>query len=295
MGGAEHHPLRHYAEKPGDVRRTFIYIIDTSPEGVRLAKKLGDVDKVPQGPIAELARFGLLKLEKGDWIMARDLHGTGDAIDDVVQAYVPMSQTVRQQSQDSVNAACTMAFGSQSERNITRLPVELSEDGVHKIAGVKSNTSAYALGFTWERPTNLSTPNASTKVRNGEVGPYTQMRNNLLKSIVEVFNDGFEEAPIEMQEGLSEIADAMNVPQLGNSKNKFCPTAQLNIAKPQLHASRQGMAELGFFGGDHEDSGDLGCGLSAMTPISDLPDEYEAGRFHILPLGVYVVLDEIDI
>ena len=56
-----------------------------------------------------------------------------------------------------------------------------------------------------------------------------------------------------------------------------------------------GLTEQGMFGGEHTDQGDSPCGLSAMVPCSDLPPGYQAGRFHLLSLGVYVVLDQIPV
>ena len=50
---------------------------------------------------------------------------------------------------------------------------------------------------------------------------------------------------------------------------------------------------MGFFGGDHTDEMDLAAGLSAMVVGSDLPETYEAGRFHLLYLGLYVDLGNI--
>ena len=41
---------------------------------------------------------------------------------------------------------------------------------------------------------------------------------------------------------------------------------------------------MGFFGGDHTDEMDLAAGLSAMVVGSHLPEDYEAGRFHLLSL-----------
>lgn len=52
---------------------------------------------------------------------------------------------------------------------------------------------------------------------------------------------------------------------------------------------------MGFFGGDHIDEMDLAAGLSAMVVGSHLPDTYEAGRFHLLSLGVYVDLANIHV
>ena len=52
---------------------------------------------------------------------------------------------------------------------------------------------------------------------------------------------------------------------------------------------------MGFFGGDHTDEMDLAAGLSAMVVGSHLPEDYEAGRFHLLSLGVYVDLGKIHV
>lgn len=56
----------------------------------------------------------------------------------------------------------------------------------------------------------------------------------------------------------------------------------------------EGLKDQGsFFGGDHKDKGDLPFLLSCMVVSSDLPEGYESGRFHLLSIGVYVVLDQI--
>lgn len=57
----------------------------------------------------------------------------------------------------------------------------------------------------------------------------------------------------------------------------------------------KGLIEMGYFGGDHTDDMDLAAGLSAMVIGSDLPETYEAGRFHLLSLGVYVDLGSIHV
>ena len=43
------------------------------------------------------------------------------------------------------------------------------------------------------------------------------------------------------------------------------------------------------------DQGDLACGLSGMVPCSDLPPGYEAGRFHLLSVGIFCVLDKVSV
>jgi len=48
---------------------------------------------------------------------------------------------------------------------------------------------------------------------------------------------------------------------------------------------------LGIFGGPHIDRYDVPGGFTAMISNCDIPDVYEPGRFHILELGVYIILD----
>ena len=50
---------------------------------------------------------------------------------------------------------------------------------------------------------------------------------------------------------------------------------------------------MGIFGSSHVDRYDLAAGFSCMITCSDIPDEYEDGRFHILALGVYIRLDKV--
>ena len=50
---------------------------------------------------------------------------------------------------------------------------------------------------------------------------------------------------------------------------------------------------MGFFGttGGHTDDGDDEAGLTCMISNSRLPDDYEAGRFHIFGTGMYVLVN----
>ena len=52
----------------------------------------------------------------------------------------------------------------------------------------------------------------------------------------------------------------------------------------------EGLTDQASFGGIHTDDGDLPFLLSCMVISSDLPDDYDPGRFHLVSLGVYVSL-----
>lgn len=69
------------------------------------------------------------------------------------------------------------------------------------------------------------------------------------------------------------------------------------IHKPHIryykHIPEDSLATvMGEFGDAHTDNNDSAASYSVMTVLSDLPakDGWEPGRFHILPLGVYVTL-----
>ena len=42
-----------------------------------------------------------------------------------------------------------------------------------------------------------------------------------------------------MREAMGEMADMTAMPRIGDSGNKYCPSVQLNIARPQLYTSRK--------------------------------------------------------
>lgn len=50
---------------------------------------------------------------------------------------------------------------------------------------------------------------------------------------------------------------------------------------------------MGFYGGDHDDKYDFAGSFSCMITCSSLPTGYEDGRFHILALGCYISLSEV--
>jgi hypothetical protein len=50
---------------------------------------------------------------------------------------------------------------------------------------------------------------------------------------------------------------------------------------------------MGEFGGIHDDKYDDAAASTAMVVNSRLPPDYEVGRFHLLSLGLYFVLDHL--
>ena len=137
-------------------------------------------------------------LESGFWLMARDLRGSGDAADDVVQVYVPqklvlfcwtnflLTPCLRSRIPLTLLAdlekARDNALGPRSMRGSLRgdLPVERFENG-SIIRSVGSSARCYPLGLTWEKQTGYCAPNANVKMFNGGVDRNTMYRADLLK------------------------------------------------------------------------------------------------------------------
>lgn len=121
-----------------------------------------------------------------------------------------------------------------------------------------------------------------------------------------------EQVAESIQDCLRDYHELLNAPSVGCLDNYLWPSWQLNIAPAQacdqgrphlvielvllemtLRIIEESLASaLGFSGGAHSDIYDSAAGLSVMAVLSDLPEgkSWEPGRFHILTLGVYVVL-----
>jgi hypothetical protein len=52
---------------------------------------------------------------------------------------------------------------------------------------------------------------------------------------------------------------------------------------------------MGEFGGIHRDKHDDAASQTAGVVNSQLPDEYEVGRFHLLALGLYFTLEHLHV
>ena len=57
--GSAIHPVRHtYAE--GELPSTYIYIFDSSPEGIKYAQEVSLIQSVPYGPVKDMSNYGMV-------------------------------------------------------------------------------------------------------------------------------------------------------------------------------------------------------------------------------------------
>ncbi|TFK58184.1 hypothetical protein BDN72DRAFT_782410, partial [Pluteus cervinus] len=99
-------------------------------------------------------------------------------------------------------------------------------------------------------------------------------------------------APQSFMDVLRTNASVNNIPIIGSPDNVAYPAVQLNIA-PAVERSNcrgVGLRGMGSFGEGHRDTHDSAGGLTTMISNSRLPSTYEAGRFHLLGLGVFFLL-----
>ncbi|KAK7696529.1 hypothetical protein QCA50_001187 [Cerrena zonata] len=236
------HPIQHGFDRNKNAD-TYIYIFDSSDEGYRLAKKLDSVHKgIPQGPLEKMTEIGLQQMKHGNWLMARDLNGQGDAKDDLVQAYVPQDGHIQPVTLAEVEKAKLIALGEHATHSckVGSLPVEQFHDCT-PIQSVRSSERCYPLGITFEKQTLFSAPNANSKIKNGGTDKGGEIRTDVLKTTTQVFLEGWEEAPITMRDTIADMTDMLAMPHVGSSKNKWCPSVQLNIAQPRWYNSRIGV------------------------------------------------------
>jgi len=119
-------------------------------------------------------------------------------------------------------------------------------------------------------------------------------------------------APEDYMHLLQEHADMVNLPHVGIDENVAFPTVQANVTPAValndalgilqyidkliyshfLYIDKGLEALMGFFGltAGHTDDGDDEASLTCMISNSCIPDDYEAGRFHIFGLRMYVIM-----
>jgi hypothetical protein len=193
---------------------------------------------------------------------------------------------------------------------------------------VKPDTRCYTIGPSAQTQPNLVAPVQSGKIY-GELDEDLMMRRHLCEVSVhgliymDILVDYLRQAgascamtslrhgPLDAYRALQLQSDMINCPHISTDNNFAFPTMQLNSSpakqegsgKPMLYVwpievIHQGDVTgstlkdlLGFFGGAHTDDGDSVGGTTSMTAHSDLPSDYHPGRFFLLELGIFVVLD----
>ncbi|KAJ7479009.1 hypothetical protein FB451DRAFT_1172132 [Mycena latifolia] len=302
------HPLR--ANAPGG--RTFIYYADTTERGCQTTWDQEKELQVPMASYETIVGLGYHRLHDLDAVFSRSISGNQDPLKDVIQVWVTGGRLyTRSQKMAIENARGTM-LGPQHLRSRSR-PVH-SLDAEEKPTGVltggtayerssfavsvKPPARAYTIGPSVEAPTIMA-PVASGKVQGDNDRPLPeqlQARNALLKASTKGAMAAAREAPQHIQEILEEHSDFINKPRTGTADNWAYGTVQTNFAAAKLETldpdkgSLSG--DLATFGVAHVDGHDDVGYMTHMGCCHDVPSYYKPGLFFILPLGVFILLEQ---
>ncbi|KAI0340232.1 hypothetical protein BDW22DRAFT_1431254 [Trametopsis cervina] len=281
----------------GHTPRAFIYLVDTTLEGRRRFFEASLKMKVPLGPIGEPnsnpGLRGLFGLGPGDAIFARDMQGDGVAEHDVIQAFLGKRwiDAIASRKLARVQAASRVILGDREIRTPSSVWFEQSD----RAKPIEHGQRCYGLSHMVEQPRRASGPPTALKVLRGELDETQLAVREFLESVTDFAMMGWSrQGPPDVQRCLRQYFDMMNAPCIGCSTNTMWHTCQLNVARPQHYGAERSLAvQIGQFGGPHIDFRDSHMSLTCMVVLSDLPegDGCEPGRFHLLGLGVYIVLE----
>ncbi|KAI0039942.1 hypothetical protein FA95DRAFT_1612179 [Auriscalpium vulgare] len=304
------HPLRPLDTQDGvPIGRTFVYTQDTSRTRMRALNAEVATLEVP-GLTAEECQTqkGLLKLLPGDAIFARSsLDARDDGLDDVLQVLVLGRDHILmleggQEAISNYVAGRDTVLGTRETRHLGKAHFtngRWSGGTAFERTGQAhpvQNSRAFGLAHSYEQPTQLFSPNAGNKM--SRAAGLTQghiMRGEVIKESIALGLLGGQHLPVSHCERMAMQSDLVNAPRIGSSNNTMFFNVQLNIASAvkRSDASKNLSPQLGVFGAAHRDQHDDPAGLSCMISLSDLPNGYHSGLFHLLEIGVFVDLSDL--
>ncbi|KAF7332277.1 hypothetical protein MKEN_00108900 [Mycena kentingensis (nom. inval.)] len=296
---------------PTATGHAYVYYDDSTREGMAAAREVELRQRIPSGTADEMGKvYGLLELHAGDMVVCRAANGSRLPKDDFIvawgtdvglvsAAHIAEFDQVRQEvlgnraqrtegapTVKTVDGKAVLVGGTAFERNPTTTPV-------------KAGTRCFTLGPSYQRPKNLHAPNASVKVNGGpQTAEAADLSQRLFSAGMHIAASAMAHGPPSVAAQLTEKASLYNTPPYSIEENAgYYKTGQLNIApaeKDTPTSEDSSIADLGSFGGLHEDMGDSAGDYTNMTVASDIPEgeDYEdCGRFHLVYPGVFVALD----
>ncbi|GBE87688.1 predicted protein [Sparassis crispa] len=279
------HPKNPFSE----VGMVYVYVQDMHVEVMEKLFDWAGRQQLP-GLTAEQARLaGYVEMKPGDSVFARDMWGSGQLVDDVIQAWYVPSYKIRKELINAIIDSRDELLG----------PKELcTADKAVKLGDSYTGVLLY-LGPIL--PRNLASPSPGAKVYGDVLTPHQQMRKRAVQAATKVAIQCLETGPPEVSEVLKRNADVKNLPPLGADDssdiyNYTYPTVQLNISSTKNedeYAESNFQEDLGKFAGNHIDKGDWPGAYTVMIGASDLgPDDYP-DIFCLFDIGIFVEMGNI--
>ncbi|RDB29331.1 hypothetical protein Hypma_015020 [Hypsizygus marmoreus] len=279
--------------------KVYVELLDLTEAGMRDALKYEDAGQIPAGDNKDAEKEGFYRMRPGDYVFTRDINGKGDPMDDVLQVWVTGRTHFSPSERSALTDARDECLGPRHERSLA--PPIMNSGGMHVSGGlpieqgqdvksVKPDTRVYTIANSYQRGAARFSPASGSKMRGG-LTENGRLRSGLLKASSALAKRSMEHAPMQVQEELRTHAALVNKPDLGIEGNYAYGTAQLNISVAKRKTQDTEMTDLGFYGKIHRDKLDHCAYFTHMVVHSDLPQDYDPGRFFIYGLGLYVVLE----
>ncbi|KAI0083660.1 hypothetical protein BDY19DRAFT_910432 [Irpex rosettiformis] len=299
------YPLPHPSHRvkfPGS--RTFVYLVDPSPENKAITDALFMSQGIPSGSSQDIP--WLVDVLPGDAVMARPIDRGGDPEYDCLQALfgatlkrepTPNMQQMLAGSKytqadviariDAFEEARDALLGPRALRVKNRGKAAFEMDP--RAEPVSNGPRCYPFNSMVQRTRQVEGPPATLKTLNNTPDDYQRNVQRYDEASTALNVLAWElQGPLNLLKVTREYGDHINSPRLGHHDNYYWFPQQCNIAGAK-HPSEvhKFIDDQGFFSGVHRDKGDAANGHSVGLAGSDLSAAAEPGRFHLVGQGVY--------
>ncbi|RDB30971.1 hypothetical protein Hypma_000178 [Hypsizygus marmoreus] len=271
------HPLTQ-GRCPKLMRQTFVYLQDTYLPAMARELEFEKLLTVKLGTDDMMVETSLFEIVPNNCIYARDLYGTKNLEDDVLQAfYVLLSPELiaelLQVQQD--------ILGPEDKITLTSFQFKC-DPGIVKV----KNSWCYTMGPSHQHSNMIISPTAATKLMNDELElkEHHIRRQWYLKATIKAGRAAIN--------AFLPQHNMLNLP-ICHQKNYAFLISQVNLARPITWDKRNsdGLVDLGTFGvtKGHWDNLDDAGALTCMIALSFLLKGCQPGRFNLLGLSFYTL------
>ncbi|KAF9017614.1 hypothetical protein BDZ89DRAFT_376496 [Hymenopellis radicata] len=280
------HPLFNHLQPFSDYfGRLLIYAVDTCPSSMAEYNKYVDAHvNVPTGPDSVCREQGLLELDDGDVVLARNVDAETPDFD-VPQIVVPKKPFTREDLDKLIKLRQSMIGPDEDLKKYGTTAFE--RDG--RSSQVRGGR-CYQIGLSYQRWRLLVNPSADGKFCQDQ-DPALMMRRMVLDDLIAIAIRSMKLYLPEMYNTLKRNSELRNLPVVGPEDNFAFSNVQINWASAVAHNDESNLSsaeQMGQSGGAHRDTCDFVGGVSHITGYPRVPANYEAGRFHWLEVGAYI-------
>ncbi|KAI0681802.1 hypothetical protein C8T65DRAFT_751241 [Cerioporus squamosus] len=290
----EEHPLVPSSGKHGG--RIYVFLHDTSEKANLNYYAFAKGIIFPEGTEEAVTQAGYLKLNPGDYVLARDVHGSGEAEDDHPVVWVTggdvlpdgMEKSLEDHQQDILGPDELM--DAEKARKVDGVWCggilwERSDYAVNIAASERCYTNAQS----YQIQRNLTPPAVGEKVYSDPT-EHHELRKKIIQTAAPVALASLQRAPAAYIETMKIQAEVNNTPRIGTEDNVVLPTMQLNIASTKSHdalAADHFSRDLGQFAGKHVDEHDSAGAYTCMISMNRLSENDRPG-FFMANIGVAI-------